>query len=159
MDSLNLCGWSKWEIYPNKTESQEQRLHPMEKDMVPTDFTSLQDEFARFRAELRIEVITIKERLRRINEQLVDNSSLVRRPRRLMYVKKRTAYSTADITQLAVHLGISELSIIMRIERLGEDLSTMNGQTVLPEDEISQRKRLDLAEAEILAILTYEAFP
>ena len=131
----------------------------MEKNMIPEDSQSLRDEFAAFRAELRIEMITIKERLRRINEQLAYDSSLVRSPRRLMCRKIRGVYSAADITRLAIHLGISEQSIAMRLDRLGEHLATLIGQIVLPKDEISQLRHLDLAEAEMLEILICETLP
>ena len=131
----------------------------MEKEIIPEGLQSLRDEFVAFRAELRIEMITIKERLRRINEQPADDPTLIRSSRRLMYLKNRADYSSADITRLAVHLGISEQSITMRIERLSEYMTALNGQAALPEDGIPQIKNLDLAEAETLKMLTYETLP
>ncbi len=125
----------------------------MAHDFIPKDLTALREEFVAFRAELRIEMITLKERLRHINEQLSDVPSPARPPQRLTRTKKRANDSTADITLLAVRLGISEQSIKVRIERLRTHLAALKEQAILPEDNKLPLRRLDIAEAEMLALL------
>lgn len=125
----------------------------MAHDIIPKDLTALREEFVAFRAELRIEMITLKERLRHINEQLSDVPSPARRPQRLTRTKNRANDSTADITLLAVRLGISEQSIKVRIERLRTHLAALKEQVILPEDNKPPLRRLDIAEAEMLALL------
>lgn len=128
----------------------------MEKEIISEGLQSLRDEFVALRAELRIEMITMKERLRRIDERLADNPPPIENPRRLLHIKNCADYSSADINQLSERLGICEQSVRVRIERLGKSLATLSGHATIPEDELSPHKKLDLAEAQMLNMLTFE---
>ena len=125
----------------------------MPEHILQKDFTLLREEFAAFRAELRIEMITIKERLRRIHEQPVAAPSLACLPPSPAHREKQVDYSTTDITRLAVHWGISESSMALRIKRLRQNLPVWMEQEALPEDKNPPSRRMDLAEARMLGIL------